>query len=418
MLRRTGRHNVTAHWKHLRGAILPLVAIFLVVIFVMAAFSVDLAYVELVKVQLRAATDSAARAATSAMVQGKSDAEVVNTAISTAGLNTVAGKNLKISTGDVTLGQSILQSDGTYKFQAGVKPYQAVQITATMSSANANGSVPLFFGSFMGMNAYSPSNTAVAAATSCDVCLVLDRSHSMCWDQSGTSWKYPSPTGLDTFGVLNILSLLPSNQPSGVFQSNPPIAGSRWLALQSAVQSFCDILSASQNTTHVGVVTWASPTVKTTVYSTLKPPFDLPASVGVTKDVDLTDSFSSISAAVSGRSASMLLGGTDMYTGIEAGISVLTGSKSRPSASKVMILMTDGDWSSPAGNTDPTTAATHAKSNSIVIHCICFLSSANQTTCKNIASKTGGKFYYATDSASLTAIFQQIAQTLPVALTQ
>ena len=418
MLRRNCQHAATVCRQHLRGAILPLVAIFLVVIFVMAAFSVDLAYIELVKVQLRSATDAAARAATSAMVQGKSDTDVVNTAISTAALNTVAGKNLNISAGDIALGQSIIQSDGTYKFQAGVQPYQAVQITASMSKNNANGAVPLFFGSFMGMNSYSPSNTAVAAATSCDVCLVLDRSHSMCWDQSGTSWKYPAPTGLDNFGVLSILTLAPSKLPSGVFQPNPPIAGSRWLALQTAVQSFCDILSASQSSTHVGVVTWASPTAKTTVYSTLKAPFDLPASVGVTKDVDLTDAVGSISAAVAARSQTMLLGGTDMYTGIEGGISVLTGSKARKTATKVMILMTDGDWSSPAGNTDPVTAANHAKSNSIVIHCICFLSSANQTTCKNIASKTGGKFYYATDSASLTAIFQQIAQTLPVALTQ
>lgn len=416
-MQRSRRANLKSDWSKLRGAILPLVAIFLVVIFVMAAFSVDLAYVELVRVQLRAATDASARAATSAMVQGKSDAEVINTAISTAALNSVAGKNLKVASGDVALGQSIIQTDGTYKFQAGLQPYQAVQVTATMSNANPNGNVPLFFGSFMGMSSYAPTNTAVAAATSCDVCLVLDRSHSMCWDQSGTSWKYPTPIGLDNYGVLSILTLLPSGLPSGVFQSKPPVVGSRWLALQGAVQSFCDILASSQSSTRVGVVTWASPTVKTTVYSTLLPAYELPASVGVTKDVDLTDSAGSVAAAVSARSASMLLGGTDMYTGIEGGISVLTGPKARATASKVMILMTDGDWSSPAGNTDPITAANHAKTNKIVIHCICFLSSANQTTCKNIASKTGGKFYYATDSASLTAIFQQIAGTLPVALT-
>lgn len=184
-----------------------------------------------------------------------------------------------------------------------------------------------------------------------------------------------------------------------------------------AVQSFCDILSSANGATHAAVVTWASPTSAQTIYSTKQNPFQLPASAGVTTDVDLTASIGSISAAVAARSQNMLLGGTDMYTGIEKGISVLNGSSSRASATKVMILMTDGDWSSPAGNTSPVTAASHAKSNRIVIHCICFLSSANQTTCKSIASTTGGKFYYATDSASLTAIFKQIAGTLPVALT-
>ena len=124
-----------------------------------------------------------------------------------------------------------------------------------------------------------------------------------------------------------------------------------------------------------------------------------------------------LSSAVAARSQGTLLGGTDMYTGIEAGINVLTGPGSRAAASKVMILMTDGDWSSPTGNTNPIQAAQNALTDNITIHCICFLSSANQSTCQSIASTTGGKFYYASDSASLLAVFKQIAGTLPVALT-
>jgi Mg-chelatase subunit ChlD len=107
-----------------------------------------------------------------------------------------------------------------------------------------------------------------------------------------------------------------------------------------------------------------------------------------------------------------------MYSGILGGINVLTGPGARPSATKVMILMTDGDWSSPAGNKNPKLAAQVAANNKITIHCVGFLKSTNQTTCQTIASMTGGKFYYASDAASLQSIFQTIAGTLPVALTQ
>ena len=58
-----------------RGAVIPLVAVFLVVFIAMAAFSIDVAYMQLVRTQLQAASDSAAKAGTSALAQGKTDAE-------------------------------------------------------------------------------------------------------------------------------------------------------------------------------------------------------------------------------------------------------------------------------------------------------------------------------------------------------
>jgi Flp pilus assembly protein TadG len=402
-------------------------AMLMIVIFAMAALSMDLAYLELIKTELRAATDASARAAASALIQGQTTAQVQAVAINTAAINKVAGKPLKITAADVTLGQSVLQSNGTYAFQAGSQPYQAVQVSVAMAASNANGAVPLFFGPFVGMNTYQPANTSVAAASACDVCLVLDRSHSMCWDETGTNWSYPepylghaSPYGLDTYGVLSTVPPYGSSGlPSGVFQQYPPQAGSRWMALQSAVQSFCGILQAANGNTHAAVVTWASPiSITETVYSTIQSPYNLPTSQGVTMDVGLTSNMSAITAAVTAHSSNILIGGTDMYTGIEGGISVLTGSGSRPSATKVMILMTDGDWSSPPGNINPVNAASNAAADKITIHCIGFTSNANMTTCQEIASMTGGKFYYASNSASLTAIFQEIAGTLPVALTQ
>ncbi len=112
------------------GAVLPLVAVFVVVLVAMAALSIDVAYMELVRTQLKAATDAAAKAGTSALVQGKSDTDAKSAAITMASLNKVAGKSLSISASDIVLGQSIQQADGTWSFVAGLKPSQAVQITS------------------------------------------------------------------------------------------------------------------------------------------------------------------------------------------------------------------------------------------------------------------------------------------------
>ena len=104
-----------------------------------------------------------------------------------------------------------------------------------------------------------------------------------------------------------------------------------------------------------------------------------------------------------------------MASGITQGGAVLTGPGSRAYSKKVMILMTDGQWNI---GSDPITAAQVCADSDITIHCICFLPNADQSTCINIASLTGGKFFYATDAASLNNAFVQLANSLPVGLTQ
>ena len=378
-----------------RGAVLPIVAMFLVVLVAMAAFSMDLAYIELVKVQLRAATDSAAKAGTCALVQGKSVTDAQSAAINMAALNTVNGKPLRITTTDITFGQSVRQSDGTYQFVAGIQPYQSTQVTSSLTNSNSNGSVKLFFAPFIGTKKYSPTDTAVATAYACEVCLVLDRSHSMCWDDSGNQWNYPAP--------------IYSNSQLGI--KSAPQPGSRWLALNNAISSFTSILQAANSPPRVAVVTWAS-TIGTNTYEYQVTGLTSPA---VTTDVQLTSNMSSVNSAVNSYTQHVLLGATNMAAGIEQGNTVLTGSNVRPFAKKIMILMTDGQWNT--GN-DPLDAATDALAANITIHCVCFLKNADQTTCQNVASLTGGKFYYATDSAGLTAAFQQLAYSLPIVLTK
>lgn len=378
-----------------RGAIVVLVAVFLIVLIAMAAFSVDIAYMELVKTQLRAATDSAAKAGTSALVQGQSSAQAQNAAIQMAAMNTVAGKPLIVTSSNVVLGQSVQQADGTWQFVAGVQPFQAVQVTSSLSSNNANGCVPLFFAPFFGTKTYSPSNTSVASAFACEVCLVVDRSHSMCWDLSGTANSLPPPI----YTNINL----------GI--QSPPQPGSRWLALDGAVSSYCTILSAANAPPRVAVVTWATDIGTNTLEYTLTGQ----TSVGVTTDLELTTDMTAVYSVIHNRLQNVMLGGTNMSSGINQGTAILTASNVRPYAKKIMVLMTDGQWNA---GTDPVAAAVTAAAQNITIHCVCFLQNADQTTCQQIASTTGGKFYYAADPIALNAAFQDLAFSLPVVLTK
>jgi Ca-activated chloride channel family protein len=378
-----------------RGAVLPLVAVFVVVLMAMAAFSIDISYIALTQTQLKAATDAASKAGTSALVQGKTDAEAIAAAIAMAGQNTVNGKALKITASDIQVGQSVLQTDGSWSFVSGLKPSQAMQITSNMSASNANGAVNFFFAPVFGSKTFNATNTSVASAFACEVCLVLDRSHSMCFDQTGTSWSYPAPYYLDWVTAIK----------------NKPATGSRWLALDSAINSFCTILKTANAPPRVGVVTWADDIDKNTTEYSLTGQ----TSVGCTTDLGLSTDMTAVYNAVKAKSGKVMLGGTEMSAGMDAGRAVLTGSGVKPYAKKIMILMTDGQWNS---GRDPILAAADCKAANITVHCVCFLKNADQTTTQQIASMTGGKFYYATDAASLDAAFRDLAYTLPVVLTK
>ena len=105
-----------------------------------------------------------------------------------------------------------------------------------------------------------------------------------------------------------------------------------------------------------------------------------------------------------------------MSQGMTAGRTQLTSASTRSYAKKVMILMSDGDWND--GSNPVTYAATCAASN-ITIHTISFLASGTGTSVlQQIAAATGGKSYVATDAASLTAAWTELAYSLPVVLTK
>jgi Ca-activated chloride channel family protein len=168
--------------KRRRGAIVVLVALLLGLFLAAAAFSVDVAYMQLVTVELRASTDSAATAAVETLGRTKSTTAGRNVAIQVAAKNRVAGSPLILQTNDIVFGRSVLQSNGTVNFTANAQPFNAARVTGRKVNGSPSGAAPLFFARIFDVDTFQTQRVATAARWDRDIALVIDRSGSMLFD--------------------------------------------------------------------------------------------------------------------------------------------------------------------------------------------------------------------------------------------
>ncbi|MFO0941663.1 MAG: vWA domain-containing protein [Pirellulales bacterium] len=265
--------------KSRRGAMLVLIIITLVVLLVGAMFSIDIAYMHVVRAELRTATDAAARAGASTLARNQSTANAITSAKNFAAKNAVAGKGLTLSSGDIELG-GIRANGSKLDFVLGSKQLAAVRVHGHRDSGSIDGTVPLFFGRAFNLNTFAPSESATSAANVRDVALVLDVSGSM-----------EIPMGSVT----------------------------RLQALQRAVSVFLDELGRSSPLVQVSL----------SVYST-----------GSVEVVPLTQNLNTVRNSVSQLQA---FGTTAIGLGLQSGVNSLKNDPlTRPFAVKTVIVMTDG----------------------------------------------------------------------------
>lgn len=378
-----------------KGAVLVLVAVAMVILMAMAMFSVDVDYMQLTRTELQTAVDAAAKAGAEALSREQSSTAAVNRAIEVAALNKVDGRALNLSAADVQVGKVVAQPDGSWAFQANQTPLSAVRINGAMLAGNSNGTVNLFFAKFFNQGTFSPTQTATAANLDQEIVLCLDRSHSMVFDMSGIDWRYP--TGH------------PSNPDPVCYP--PHATRSRWAALRNAVDDFLDICEVSQPKPRISLVTWSSNIGR----STYEYRMTRRTEVAVTRDQAITDTYAGIRTVVgTSRANNVMLGATNMSAGLDEAIDVLLEPGIRPLAAKTILLMTDGQWNQ---GTDPVVTAQRAVTNRITIHTVTFLPGAQQATMTTLATMTGGKHFYASNEAELRAVFEELARTLPIVLT-
>lgn len=371
-----------------RGAIAILVVAVIAVLIVLAAFAVNVAYMQLVREQLRVACDSAAKAALVNLGATQSESSAISFAQTVSNHNLVAGKPPQISAANIVFGNATPDGSGVYEFTPGLKPFNAAKVTGNVTRG-------LFLQTFLPVSDFSTAQISLTTRISHDVCLVLDRSASMAFDLSNSEFSYPADVAL-------------GKNPMQIYFTRPSPSASRWRALGDAVNAFISTLQSRRLDVRVGMATYAED-------------FSFGSYSGnrASLDVPLTSSLSKIAAGMNGRGRSPLLGDTNIEAGLAQAALELSGPRARTTANRTIVLLTDGVPTS--GNTDiPSLTLNNRQSFQIVTHVITFggqaAGGAYQRLMMDAAENGNGKFYNAPNAADLQQAFQSIADSLPAVL--
>ncbi len=396
-------HHRPQEQSQRHGAILVLMTTLILIMLIMVAFTVDVAWMQLVRTELRAASDAAAKAGAEALSRTQKRSDAIAAAKATANRNRVAGRALTLRNTDIEVGSAELQPDGSWGFVADQQPYSSVRVSPILDGSGGNPAVGLFFGQLLGMKTFTPSIDTTAAWYEQDIVLCIDRSHSMCFDFTGTDWSYPALEA----GRGNHTH---EDDGDKHLDSPPHASESRWSSLNSAVDTFLTTINDLKTTPQIALVTWGSTITTASNYEGWLTGRNFSS---VTRNSDLSTSYTDIASAIDSLGDDIMLGGTNMSAGMSEAITILTGGNAKPLSHKSMILMSDGQWNK---GVDPIITAQTAKNANITIHTISFLDQADQTTMKAIAELTGGTHYFATNEEELKDAFRKLALSLPVIL--
>ena len=391
---------------HRKGSAAALIMIMIAIFAIMAAITVDYSYMQLLRTELRAATDAASKAGAEALGRSQNTVFAKQEAIRYAAANRVGGREFALSANDIDIGKVTRSSNGRWDFQLNGSPPNAVRVNARTGATAAHPAIPLFFSRVLGQDSFSPSYLATSGQQDVEVCLCLDRSGSMLFDMSGVDWVYPTGNPrLSTFTGWGA---------TWQYHLSPPHpVNSRWAVLSRAVRLFLDEAALSSPQPRASLVTWASdyemPISPFTDYPESQNDVLLPS----LSALNFESNKQAILDAVDRRTVQPMMGGTNLSAGLSQAIASLQGSSSSVLSSKVIILLTDGQWNT---GSDPVTVATAARNAGITIHCVSMLTST-QSTLQQIATLGNGRYFSTSNETELRAAFQELARSLPVVLT-
>ncbi len=363
-----------------RGAVIILMVLLLPVAVLVSAIAINLAYIELSRTEMVIATDAAARAGGRELITTDSTTAARTRAKQLALMNTVAGRGLNLASSDIQFGTSTRSAGARYNFSPiFLTTPNAVRVVAHRDSLNADGKIPLLMPSVLGTSSVATTQEAVSTQMEVDVNLVIDRSGSMAYAAN----------------EINGLLPVPALAPPGWVWGNPVPPGSRWLDVVAAVNVFANELANSPGAEQLSLSTYADTALT---------------------NVSLTTNYASVAGAMNIYSMSFAQGMTNIGGGLSEGAASLMYSPSqRPGAAKVLIVMTDGIHNT---GLDPTFAAQAAASSGIMIFTVTFSDEAEQTRMQQVAAIGNGRHYHATNSTQLSAVFRDIAASLPTLLTK
>jgi Mg-chelatase subunit ChlD len=267
--------------------------------------------------------------------------------------NTAAARAIALSGSNAIMGNSLSLNRNEISFPN----YKTISITASRT-------VPLFFSRIMGRNTATIVATATSQCGNRDIMLVFDRSGSMDDD------------------TVNPLNPQPIN------------------TAKSAAYYFIDLIQANSFAVdRIGLVSYSDN-----------------ASLDRSLDRQFTQMKSTIATYVAD-------GNTNIGEGINKAMNCLN-SNSPANTRKTIVLFSDGMANRPGSGmpTNPqainyaVTKAKSAKSSKIVIYTVSLGNETDPDTMRQIASVTGGLYYYAPTAADLYAVYLDISKRIPVRL--
>ncbi len=376
------KHSIkqpTTTKPHRRGAVIVLIALLLPVMVILAAFVINMAYVELKRTEMYIAADAAARAGGRELTVTRSQALARAKAQAIAEQNEVAGDPLTLADGDIVFGTANRTGTGRYNFTAGGANPGAMQVNARRTASAPDGAIPLVLPQILGRNHVETVRTAISTQVEVDIALVIDRSGSMAYAANEVA-QYPP---------------LPAAAPPGWFFCDPAPPNSRWLDVVAAVNVFSTELAASPTDELVSLITYAD---------------------SATLDLPLTSTYSDLNVGMHPYTLALCPGKTNIGGGIVAGLNTLVSDPNqRAGAVKVIVVLTDGIHNI---GTNPVTAATAAGGQGVLIFSVTFSNEADITRMQQVATEGKGQHFHATSGSDLSSVFTEIAKQLPTLLTE
>lgn len=361
------------------GAVLPLFAIMFPVLFILVAFVINIAYLQLSATQLQVSTDAAARAA-GRMYQLTDDESVALDFANEAGrANLVAGKPLTFVSDDLEFGTATRDSlDSRYVFSAGGDEMNSVRILGHRTDDSLNGRISTFLPNILGTSNFALSSVAESTQIEVDIALVIDRSGSMAYAADEVAAFPPAPATAP--------ELWDFDQPV------PP--KSRWLDIVAAVEVFVDELNNSPLNELVSLTTYGDDSVI---------------------DVPLTADSALVLNGLDLHSQGLSVGGTNISSGLNSGASSLINGAARQFAAKVIVVMTDGR--NNVGSNPADTAAGIGEEGTMIFT-VTFSDEADEGLMRRVAEEGAGRHFHANTSTDLISVFQELGRQLPNLLTR
>ncbi len=360
-----------------KAAILTLFMLVLPLLLITLGFSVDLAYMHLVQSEMRLASDNAARVAADNLSRYENEDRASHAGVKIAEQFTVAGRPLRLQSGDFDFGRATADENGSFIFDTNGSPLNAVRVNAIRDTNSLDGTVPLFFSRLIGNQEYAPQVTSTASFINVDICLVLDRSTSMKFNVNSNE------TGM---GVNDRRFC------------RAPGSNSRWAALDKAVKVFNDVLRNNSAEEQISIITFGSDLDSVQPGLCGRQP-------AATLDMQFSTNIDAADGTMNTLSNSVWNGNTEIAAGMQIALTELASARSRRFADRVMIVLTDGF---PTAG-DAIAVANDASAQRVTVYAITFGPDGDQSYMKQVAAAGHGEHAHAATEQELKDIFKRFA---------